>query len=151
MSWAAAALRARGGRSRARGTHEHELLAERGRRGDAELVVDVVVALKLRLEDDARLFQQIVDDAAAWERGGGVAVSIRGARNPGPAPRTRAANTHEPQIWPRPLKCTSIHLPKRELLLLRVVFALPKASSTGFAESSLSCMLPSELPAALAK
>ena len=57
----------------------------------------------------------------------------------------------QPQIWPRPVKCTSIHLPKREELLLRTVLALPKASSTGFAASSLSCMLPSELPAASAK
>ena len=41
-----------------------------------------------------------------------------------------------PQICARLLKCTSIHLPKRELFELRTVLALPKASRMGLAPRS---------------
>ena len=57
----------------------------------------------------------------------------------------------EPQICARPEKCTSIHLPKREELLLRTVLALPKASRMGLADSSLSAMPAVVEPAASAK
>ena len=46
----------------------------------------------------------------------------------------------EPQICARMLKCTSIHLPKRDELLLRTVLALPNASRMGLADSSLASM-----------
>ena len=55
-----------------------------------------------------------------------------------------------PQIVPRPSNCTSIHFPKRLLLLLRTVFALPKDSKMGLAASSFSSIALS-LPATSAK
>ena len=45
----------------------------------------------------------------------------------------------QPQIIERELKCTSIHLPKRDELLLRSVLALPNDSSTGLPAMRRSC------------
>ena len=46
-----------------------------------------------------------------------------------------------PPVWP---KCTSMNLPKRLELLLRSVFALPNASSSGFAWSTFASTFCSE-------
>ena len=45
---------------------------------------------------------------------------------------------YAPTMRPEPSKCTVTSLPKRELLSLRSVFALPNASSTGDDASSFA-------------
>ena len=60
-----------------------------------------------------------------------------------------------PTMAPVRLNLISVHLPKRELLLLRVVFALPKASISGLLLSTccsrLSVFSPPAAPAICAR
>lgn len=64
--------------------------------------------------------------------------------------RGRESTHLEPLIWDRTSKCTVIHLPNRDELLLRIVFALPNASRMGFTFNTLSSSLMTGLPPAAA-
>ena len=84
-----------------------------------ELVEDVVVPFRQRLEDNTRAFQQVCSDT----RANNLLLAVEENLMIGREAWTRVT---------RGVSRTWMYLPKRDELSFLVVFALPKASSTGF-------------------